>query len=293
VTKSQNITEKIVLGTAQFGMDYGIANVGGKPTKKEVFGILDLAWKKGIRRFDTAPGYGSETLLGEFIAANGIQNEAILLTKIPSLGNSSDYKQSIKTSLELSLKNLGCTIEVLFFHNPVDSKLLLEYPEFFEKLLHDYLVSTLGVSVYKPEEIEKLSGCVFELAFQFPFNILDMRFKNMKMQQGKRYARSVFLQGLLVSSNGLRPDAPAELLNLQKEYHDRLAKHNLEPVSFAVSFTASNDVVDYFLLGVDSAKQLDDILNLDSYNQKDMVTIDKLSLNIHEYWLDPRNWSSK
>ena len=293
MTKSQNITEKIVLGTAQFGMDYGIANVGGKPTKKEVFGILDLAWKKGIRRFDTAPGYGSETLLGEFIAANGIQNEVILLTKIPSLGNSSDYKQSIKTSLELSLKNLGCTIEVLFFHNPVDSKLLLEYPEFFEKLLHDYLVSTLGVSVYKPEEIEKLSGCVFELAFQFPFNVLDRRFEQVSIPQGKRYARSIFLQGLLASKNGLRPDAPEELHSLQNEYHSKLTGHQLNPVQFAVSFVSSNDAVDHFLIGVDSAKQLQDILILNSYNQKDIAVFAVLPVNTDEHWLDPRNWSSK
>ncbi len=64
ISKSPQTTNKLVLGTAQFGMDYGIANVGGKPLKKEVFRILDLAWEKGVRRFDTAPGYGSEALLG-------------------------------------------------------------------------------------------------------------------------------------------------------------------------------------------------------------------------------------
>ena len=41
MTKSLNITEKMVLGTAQFGMDYGIANVSGKPSKKEVFFDMD------------------------------------------------------------------------------------------------------------------------------------------------------------------------------------------------------------------------------------------------------------
>ena len=48
--KSLNITEKMVLGTAQFGMDYGIANINGKPKKKEVFGILDLAWEKLVMK---------------------------------------------------------------------------------------------------------------------------------------------------------------------------------------------------------------------------------------------------
>ena len=87
---SEIIADKMVLGTAQFGMDYGIANLSGKPTKEVIFSILDLAWEKGVRRFDTAPGYGSETLLGEFIFANGLQNEAIVLTKIPSIEESED-----------------------------------------------------------------------------------------------------------------------------------------------------------------------------------------------------------
>ena len=77
-----DFSEKIVLGTVQFGMDYGIANVSGKPTKSEVFKILEIAWQHGIRSYDTAPSYDSEDLLGEFIKVHGLKKEANLLTKI-------------------------------------------------------------------------------------------------------------------------------------------------------------------------------------------------------------------
>jgi len=291
VTKSLNITKKMVLGTAQFGMDYGIANINGKPKKKEVFDILDLAWKKGIRRFDSAPGYGSEALLGEFITANGIQDEAIVLTKIPSLYGVSDFQTDIITNLESSLKNLGCPIDVLFFHNPVDSGLLLSDLQFFETLLNDYPVSTLGVSVYETKEVESLSGCQFELAFQFPFNVLDRRFEQVSMPQCKRFARSVFIQGLLASTNDLRSDAPVKLLNLQKEYHDRLAKHHLKAVGFAVSFVTYSDSIDYFLVGVESTKQLMDILNIEFDIFQDLAFLKPLLTSIPEKWLDPRIWS--
>lgn len=286
-----NITERMILGTAQFGMDYGIANISGKPINKEVFGILNLAWEKGIRRFDTAPGYGSETLLGEFILANGLQDEAIVQTKIPSLGGSLGFQSYIRKNLESSLKNLGCSVDVLFFHDPEDSVWLLKDQQFFEKLLHDYPVLTIGVSVYELQEIEQLLGCQFELAFQFPFNVLDRRFEKVSIPIGKRYARSVFLQGLLATPKGLRLDAPVELLNLQKEYHDRLSNHNLEPVGFAVSFVANHDSVDYFLVGVDTEKQLQDILDLEPYEEKDMVVLDALLVNTDPKWIDPRNWS--
>ena len=289
--KSLNITEKMVLGTAQFGMDYGIANVSGKPSKKEVFGILDLAWEKGVRHFDTAPGYGSEALLGEFITANGIQDEAIVLTKIPSLYGVSDFQTDIITNLESSLKNLGCPIDVLFFHNPVDSGLLLSDLQFFETLLNDYPVSTLGVSVYKTKEVESLAGCLFELAFQFPLNVLDRRFEQVSMPKSKRYARSIFLQGLLATQNALRPDAPEELFNLQKGYHNRLADHHLDPIGYAVSFVTRNNFVDYFLFGVDTVNQLQDILDSEQYEQKDMDILDKLAMNVNEQWCDPRTWN--
>ena len=286
-----NIIEKMVLGTAQFGMDYGISNTIGKPKKKAVFEILDLAWEKGIKRFDTAPSYGSEALVGEFITANALGYEAKVLTKIPSLEGTSDYQQHIRTSIETSLKNLGCPLDVLFFHNPMDSALLLNDLQFFETLLNDYPVSTIGVSVYEPGEVEKLSGCKLKLAFQFPFNVLDRRFEKVSMLKSKRYARSVFLQGLLVSKNGLRVHAPEELLNLQKKYYSQLINHKVNPVNFAVSFVANNNSVDYFLIGVDSEKQLRDILDLEPYELKDMAILDIVQVNIDEKWLDPRLWN--
>lgn len=289
--ESVNITEKMVLGTAQFGMDYGIANVGGKPSKKEIFDILDLAWVKGIRRFDTAPVYGSEASLGEFIMANGIQDEVLVLTKIPSLGSFNDYKQSIMTSIESSLKNLGCPIDVLFFHDPKDSELLMNNPSFFKSLLDEYPVSTLGVSVYEQREVERLKNCELDLAFQFPFNVLDRRFGQVSIFKGKRYARSVFLQGLLASAEGLRTDAPAELLEINNQYHELLKDYNINPVNFAVSFVMCSSSVDYFLVGVEIEKQLIDILDIEIDIFQDLAFLDPLQSNISEKWLDPRKWN--
>jgi len=291
VSKYLNITDKMVLGTAQFGMDYGIANVSGKPTKKDVFNILSLAWERGVWKFDTAPGYSSESLLGEFISTNGLQDKVKVLTKIPSLDGLSDYETIIIKSIALSLKNLGCPIDVLFFHNPNDSILLLKAPEFFDGLLHDYPISSLGVSVYEPNDVEKLLGCPLELAFQFPFNVLDRRFEKVEMTAGKRYARSIFLQGLLASADGLRSDAPKELLVLQKEYRNMSAFYHLDPISVAISFAIISDLVDHFLIGVDSVSQLNEIIKFDQYDQNEMANIDLESLNINDYWLDPRNWS--
>ena len=169
--------------------------------------------------------------------------------------------------------------------------LLLKDPQFFEDLMRDYQVSTLGVSVYEPQEVEGVSGCEFELAFQFPFNVLDRRFANVKMHEDKRYARSIFLQGLLASKNSLRQDAPQSLHYLQNQYHEKLAKYQFNPVNFAVSFVGYSDYVDYFLFGVETTKQLHEILNLKPYDQKEMGIGDSLQINIDQKWYDPKKWT--
>jgi len=52
----------------------------------------------------------------------------------------------------------------------------------------------------------------------------------------------------------------------QKENQDRLIEHNLGPIGSAVPFADCNEVVDYFLIGVNPGKQLQDILNINSNN---------------------------
>ncbi len=57
---------KLALGTAQFGLPYGIANQGGKVARLAARDMLQLAALKGIDTLDTAIAYGeSETCLGE------------------------------------------------------------------------------------------------------------------------------------------------------------------------------------------------------------------------------------
>ena len=230
-------------------------------------------------------------MLGDFLTSRGLQDQIKILTKISSLEGLSNYKTKIRASIESSLKKLSCSIDILFFHNPKDSELILECPQFFENLLHDYQISSLGVSVYEPDGVKKLSGCPLDLAFQFPCNVLDRRFENVSMPKGKRYARSIFLQGLLASKGELRPDSPKELINLQNEYHEKLEENNLDPVSVAVFFVTQNGAVDHFLIGVNSQNQLKEILKLEVNGQKDIDFLEKLIEETDKKWFDPRKWS--
>ena len=61
------MNNKLVLGTVQFGCQYGI-NSAGRPDEKTVLEILDLAYHSGITNLDTSSAYGNaEYILGNFL----------------------------------------------------------------------------------------------------------------------------------------------------------------------------------------------------------------------------------
>ena len=75
---------KIILGTVQFGLDYGINNKEGRPTYETIKEILDLAHTKKIIFLDTAEAYGnSHEIIGEYHANSN--NKFKVTTKFSSL----------------------------------------------------------------------------------------------------------------------------------------------------------------------------------------------------------------
>lgn len=282
----------MVLGTAQFGMEYGVANRNGMPTKSESLNIIETAWSEGVRYFDTAPSYKTEPLIGDFVRSNGIQNEIRILTKIPLIAEDPKWKNFIYNTITNSLVCLQCDhIEVLFFHNPQDSILLINEHEFFIDLSTKFPIKSLGVSVYTPNEIEIVKDCGFDLAFQFPFNLLDRRFEKNVISIGKRYARSIFLQGLLTSQS-LGDKAPMELKRFHTLIKNDCSLKNISLLQLAFAFVINSDCFDFFLVGVDSIKQLKELLTLDlTLNINFEAFTDKWHTLIDDKWLDPREWN--
>ena len=56
---------RLMLGTVQFGMPYGVANRMGQPDYGDVLAMVAAAIEGGVNCFDTAAAYGSsEEVLG-------------------------------------------------------------------------------------------------------------------------------------------------------------------------------------------------------------------------------------
>ena len=65
-----NCLDKMIIGGAQFGMDYGIANKSGKPNIDVVGKIIKTAISNGSAFIDTAGNYGeSEKIIGDILSS--------------------------------------------------------------------------------------------------------------------------------------------------------------------------------------------------------------------------------
>ena len=123
---------KLVLGTAQFGFNYGVANQNnGRPPFEEVKNILKVAHHGGIQILDTAVAYGnSEQILGQI----GIANWKVI-TKLPPVPTEiSNVAFWVEETIQASLKRLKCKqIDILLLHR--SSELLKPYGEIIKKTI--------------------------------------------------------------------------------------------------------------------------------------------------------------
>src|ERR1700750_1949619 len=105
---------KLILGTVQFGISYGINNTNGKPSAEKVDEILLKAHKSGIRLLDTAEVYGNaHEIIGRFHQTHP-DNIFEVITKIPSDSIPENISEKLEQYLnELHIKRL----HTLMFHS--------------------------------------------------------------------------------------------------------------------------------------------------------------------------------
>jgi aryl-alcohol dehydrogenase-like predicted oxidoreductase len=260
------MTERLAVGTAQFGMPYGIANRTGQISSAEICNTLKVARAGGICTLDTAAGYGaSELALGEA----GVSDWDVV-TKISALPEGTqDVSEWIHDQIQASLKRLRLgRVHGLMLHHSQD--LLSRHGERIFASLQDlkgkHLVKKIGYSVYAPEELENLWANFPPDIVQIPFNVFDRRMKfsgwleKMHAASVEIHSRSSFLQGLLLMDDHLRPAKFGRWNGLWDKWRDWLNECNLTPLQGALACVRSEPEIDRFVVGVDSAAHLKEIL---------------------------------
>lgn len=258
---------RLALGTAQFGLSYGIANQSGQVTRADAKTMLQLAAAKGIDTLDTAVAYGeSEACLGEA----GVQGFK-LVTKLPAVPDGcADVNGWIREQVAASLVRLGVTaVYGLLLHRPaqllgVDGRALYQS---LKHLKEAGLVQKIGVSIYAPNELEVLAPQFqFDLV-QAPFSLVDRRLHTSGWLQRLNddgveiHTRSAFLQGLLLIPTTALPGKFAPWIALWDKWHEWLAQHAVPAVQACLAFPLSFPEIERVVVGADSVNQLEQIIS--------------------------------
>ncbi len=256
----------MTLGTVQLGMNYGIANEGGKPSLEKSFAILNEAVKGGITSLDTARAYGnSEEVIGAYLKEYG-KNDLCITTKIPHFSGEGSLESYVVDSVEGSLERLGIQkLSSVMLHAAGD---LFEYGEkmvsALEGLVRRGYVEKVGVSVYNDEEIAELLRYDCLQVTQIPMSIFDQRLitcgalDRLAKRGVEVYVRSVFLQGLFF----LDPDGITDPILLEhaapciRKLREIAEREGMTVAQLAVGFMRSLEGVTSLVLGADAPEHV-------------------------------------
>ena len=285
---------KLVLGTVQLGLNYGINNTIGKPNFKQSCEILSKAFEHGITSLDTAEAYGdAHNIIGRFHKLNPSKKFDII-TKIPHGSDLKNIYQKVKNYLKDL--NVDC-IDVLMFHSFDTYMESLNDFKLVSKLIDNNLVNKIGVSVYNNSQIEKLLDNEKIKVVQLPFNLFDNTnkrgeyIKKLKEAGKITHTRSTFLQGIFFK-NPMDSNLIVRKLSNELTFLNQLSdKYNVPIGSFALNYCLSQKDIDQVIIGTDSINQLEQNIESIKLNLEDSLVDEINSIFIkNEKLLNPSLW---
>ena len=262
---------KIALGTAQFGLDYGINNKRGKITFSEVEKILKLAYENRINMLDTAFAYGnSENVIGSILERQNLKFN--IISKLPA----DILPQEVLSYFNQSLKRLKQKkLYGYLLHDFNTFKKNRKIWNILKDLKKTQKIKKIGFSLYYPSEIDFLfeNEIDFDIV-QIPYSIFDQRFEpyfsKLKKRKIEIHVRSVFLQGLYFKN----PKELSSHFNSIKEKINIIKtisiSMNISIASICINFALINKNIDKLVIGVDNSQNL--IANIKSLQDFDQVT---------------------
>ena len=261
--------EKLIIGTAQWGLDYGISNSNGKTGKCEIANILETANKYGINTLDTASAYGdAEKIIGELK-----REDSKIITKI-SVGNpDKDVMQSrddIQNKVKRSFSDLGkFVLEGVLVHDPGNLGSCKNSWSWnaLKDMKEEAYMKKIGISVYDPSQAEKLAEIYKPDIIQLPFNAFDKKaaelgtLKRLKDEGIEVHARSIFLQGLLLMNIKDINKYFTPWMSEIKSWHEYCFTNRLTLLEGAIANAMREENIDKFIVGIENTRQLVQIID--------------------------------
>lgn len=282
--------EKMIIGTVQFGLDYGVnSSTAKKVSQEDCDEMLDIAHANGINLLDTAEAYGdSIQKIANYHHRTGKKFEVI--SKFLSHDN---IIQPLSESLQkLELGNY----HTILAHKSQDLLLNANVQKDLTEMKDSGLTKYIGVSIYTNEEFEHSIESKFVDVIQFPFNPLDnITQRGELMRRAKDagkilHARSAYLQGMFLKPFPLPGKLRPLEIYLQK-LRDLCSANQISMAGLCLEYVFSNDMIDNVVIGHHKPSQLSDNIDLiKSFKHGAYLKeVDDIRVKESEL-LSPRNW---
>jgi aryl-alcohol dehydrogenase-like predicted oxidoreductase len=294
---------RMMLGTVQFGLPYGIANTRGQPDYRGVLEILETAIEGGVNCFDTAAAYGSsEDVLGRALRELGVLEDVVVVTKVQHLSpeeraDDATARRIIEQSVEASRRRLGIDrLPLVLFHREADAKHLGVLESLKEKgwLRHG------GVSCgNRPGGAVRFARVPEVEALQIPANLLDRRHQRSGALEVAAandvavFVRSVFLQGLLLMPEDRIPEHLVDVISVRRGLDEIRTEAGLSPPELAIRYMLSQPGVTCVLTGVESVEQARENIRIFERGALDadtMRAVEEVEPNLPEKVVTPSMW---
>ena len=300
MTAREALYSRVALGTAQFGLDYGITNRNGALPEACIADIFERALPLGIRLLDTAPAYGnSESIIGTLDSAGAFD----IITKVPPPAaemTGAGKADALERQFEISLGRLGRTsIEGLLVHHgkevlSPDGDLLIQR---MERMRADGRVWKIGVSVYSAAEIDGILTRFTPDIIQVPISVADQRLiasghiEKLKSAGIEIHARSLFLQGTLLTPPCALPDFFRADREAFRSVATRASEMGLSSLEICLAFAVQNPALDRLILGISSVAEFQEIIAAVDAVADVTCEVNDLAFPTHAI-LDPSGWPS-
>jgi len=290
------LENKLILGTVQMGLPYGINNDQGQITEEDSIVILRYAFQNGINYLDTAEAYGTaHAVIGKYHQLYP-DNKFHVITKLPH-----HIDQNIAFKVETYLNELNVTsLHALLFHSYTSYKENIENLHLLNTSKENGKIEKLGVSVYTNDQIDDVICDENIDIIQLPYNIFDN--KNQRgiylekiRQSGKTiHTRSCFLQGLFFSSIDSEKTIVTKLRNELMEIQNISVQHSISVQRIALNYCIQEPLIDQVLIGVDTLDQLKKNISDAQLTISNQI-IDEINSTIiieNENLLNPSLWNN-
>lgn len=294
----------LMLGTVQFGLNYGIANISGQPSLEQVRDIIACACEGGVRCLDTAAVYGSsEEVLGKVLRGLRMADSMVVATKVCHLADGlgiPDADALVEESVARSLRRLGLEVlPICLFHTEGN---FLAYSDSLLRLKEKGLVRHIGCSVNGPAGMREVMRRGTAEVVQMPSSVLDRRFtgSGISAEATERgialFARSVYLQGLILMREDAVPDDLRQVVPVLRALAGLAGESGIGLAELAVRYMLGVREVMCLVLGVDTVDQMRE--NLDLFSRGPLppdvhMAVREAVPDLPDAILFPGNWSRK